>query len=350
MKKKLLGVALMVVPFVLLAAGLANGANGGTVLDRLTALESRVTALETFVGMPSPSPSTSPSPSPSTSPSPSPSPTAAGPPIVIVFMENQEATDIVGNPNSPYLNSLIAQGTLFTNYTEGDPTGPSLPDYLEVVAGSRCGASSDSVSAGQFDASQGCGTTVWNQLEASGFSWGVFMDAMPAPCYSGTSYSNTALDTPYVLKHNPATPFASIFGDETLCAAHVLPFTSFNPNALPAVSFVAPGICNNHHGSTSTQWSDCLPKSAALYARGDSWLQTNIGPAISAGADVFITYDESDVLYAVGVGPSFAAGTTDARAFNHYSTLAGLEDAFGLARLNNASSATPLPISPRISA
>jgi hypothetical protein len=63
---------------------------------------------------------------------------------------------------------------------------------------------------------------------------------------------------------------------------------------------------------------------------------------------VFITY-ESDVLYAVGVGPSFGAGTTDARAFNHYSTLAGVEDAFGLARQYNAASASPLPISPRIS-
>jgi phospholipase C len=261
-------------------------------------------------------------------------------------MENQSANDIVGNPDTPYLNSLIAQGTRFTNYTEGDPTGPSLPDYLEVAAGSRCGVSTDDVSAGQFDASQGCGTTVWNQLQAAGVSWSVFMDAMPSACYSESTYSNITLDTPYALKHNPATPFASIFNDDSLCAAHVLPFTSFNPGALPAVSFVAPGICNDHHGSKSTQWHDCLPKSPGLYARGDTWLRDNIGPAISAGADVFITYDESGVLYAVGVGPSFAAGTTDARAFDHYSTLAGIEDTFGLTRLNNAANATPLPISP----
>ena len=51
------------------------------------------------------------------------------------------------------------------------------------------------------------------------------MDAMPSACYSESTYSNITLDTPYELKHNPATPFASIFNDEPLCAAHVLPFT-----------------------------------------------------------------------------------------------------------------------------
>lgn len=267
---------------------------------------------------------------------------AARPPIVVVFLENHSASGVVGNPNMPYLNSLIAAGTSFTNYREGDATGPSLPDYLELVAGSRCGSSSDNVHAGQFGAP--CTTTVWNQLQAAGQSWGVYMDGMDAACSSKTTYANHALDTPYALKHNPATPFASIFGDKALCTAHVLPFGAL-PVTLPAVSFVAPGICNDQHGSGGS-WTDCKSKSAALERRGDSWIQTHIGPLIAAGADVFITYDEPkgsmSTLFAVGVGPAFAAGASSAVAYTHYSVLAGIEDAFGLARLNGAAAATPI--------
>jgi phospholipase C len=272
-----------------------------------------------------------------------PSASATRPPIVVVVMENRSASDVVGNPNMPYLNSLIAAGTSFSNYREGSAAGPSLPDYLQLAAGSSCGATTDAVSAGKFGSAQGCPTTLWNQLEAAGASWGVFMDAMDVACSGRTSYANHALDTPYALKHNPATPFASIWGDQALCRAHVLPFSAL-PATLPAVSFVAPGICNDQHGSGSTSYSSCRPKTSALDARGDSWLLANVAPLIASGADVFITYDEKGTLYAVGVGPSFAAGVVDARSLTHYSLLAGIEDALGLSRLGAAAGATPIGV------
>lgn len=274
-------------------------------------------------------------------------PTAStAPPIVIVVMENHSASDVVGNAKMPYLNGLLASGTSFTNYREGSSAGPSLPDYLQIVAGSSCGATSDAVSAGRFGSAQGCPTTLWNQLEAAGASWGVFEDAMPTPCSSKVTYANDVLDTPYALKHDPAVPFASIWGDQALCKAHVLPFSAIVPSALPAVSFVTPGICNDQHGSNGS-WTDCKSKSAALDLRGDVWLEENVGPLIAADADVFITYDEgrkSPTLFAVGVGPSFSPGVADSTAFTHYSLLAGIEDAFGLPRLGAAAGATPIGV------
>lgn len=266
-------------------------------------------------------------------------------PIVVVVMENHSASDVVGNANMPYLNSLISAGTRFTNYREGSATGPSLPDYLQLVAGSSCGATSDAVSAGKFGSSQGCPTTLWNQLEAAGASWGVFEDAIPAACSAKTTYANHPLDTPYAMKHDPAVPFASIWSDQTLCKAHVLPLDSM-PSTLPAVSFITPGICNDQHGSNGN-WTSCKSKTAALDKRGDDWLAAHIAPLIASGANVFITYDEgrsSPTLYAVGVGPAFAAGATDATAVTHYSLLAGIEDALGLTRLGGAAGATPIGV------
>ena len=37
--------------------------------------------------------------------------------LVVIVEENESYTNIVGNSQAPYLNQLISQGLLFTNYT-----------------------------------------------------------------------------------------------------------------------------------------------------------------------------------------------------------------------------------------
>ena len=37
--------------------------------------------------------------------------------LVVIVMENETYDDIAGNSEAPYLNQLITQGQLFTNYT-----------------------------------------------------------------------------------------------------------------------------------------------------------------------------------------------------------------------------------------
>ena len=277
--------------------------------------------------------------------------TASANPIVIIVMENRSASQVLGNANAPYLNSFYDGGRAFTNYREGDSTGPSLPDYLQMAAGSSCGSVDDSVVPGEFGSTQGCSTTVWNQLEGIGATWGVYMDAMPTACSSEVNYRNVALDTPYVLRHNPATPFDSIWSDQALCVAHVLPYTSFNTTNMPDVSFIAPGICNDHHGSTKVQadgvtplYQDCYPGSAELMRRGDDWLASRVPAMLAAGATVFITYDEAGVLYAAEQGPGIPAGVKDSTAYTHYSLLAAIEGRFGLAKLGGAQTADEIPI------
>ena len=58
----------------------------------------------------------------------------------------------------------------------------------------------------------------------------------------------------------------------------------------------------------------------------------------------FVTFDEEGTMYAALQGPGVSAGSTNAAAFTHYSLLAAIEDRYGLPRLMNAASATPLPI------
>ena len=59
------------------------------------------------------------------------------------MMENHGYQQIIGNPNEPYLNSIVQSGkvNLATNYFAVGH--PSLTNYLEVVGGSNFGVRSD---------------------------------------------------------------------------------------------------------------------------------------------------------------------------------------------------------------
>jgi phosphatidylinositol-3-phosphatase len=63
--------------------------------------------------------------------------------IFVILMENHGYQQIVGNPDEPYLNSLIANKkvNLATNYFAIGH--PSLTNYLEIVGGSNFGVRSD---------------------------------------------------------------------------------------------------------------------------------------------------------------------------------------------------------------
>lgn len=63
--------------------------------------------------------------------------------VFLIMMENHGYQQVIGNPNEPYLNGLIASGqvNLATNYFAVGH--PSLTNYLEVVGGSNFGVRSD---------------------------------------------------------------------------------------------------------------------------------------------------------------------------------------------------------------
>lgn len=268
------------------------------------------------------------------------------PPLVVVFMENHSWTQISGDPDMPWLNGFVAQGRRFTNYKEGSTTGPSLPDYLQMSAGSSCGKTTDSVTFSDASiTSAGCPTTVWNQLETAGKSWGVYAEGMPSVCYAQTPFNDSVTDGQYVLKHNPAPMYESIADNSALCNAHSLPFSSFSTTSMRDVSFIAPNLCDDMHGQSSGGGhANCVTNSNGLESRSDTWLSNNVQPIVDAGATVLVTFDEQGTLYAVVAGSGITAGSTDGAAYTHYNLLAGIEDRFGLSRLNNAAGKTPLPL------
>ena len=61
--------------------------------------------------------------------------------VFLIVMENHGYSQIINNPNAPFINSLAIQGNLATNYFA--IAHPSLTNYLEIVGGSNFGVLSD---------------------------------------------------------------------------------------------------------------------------------------------------------------------------------------------------------------
>jgi phosphatidylinositol-3-phosphatase len=249
---------------------------------------------------------------------------AATRPVVVIVMENKSYDNIVGSADAPFINkTMIAHGVLATNYHANVPV--SLRDYLAMTAGIT-----DSTAAGPSE-------NIFHQLQTSGQSWAEYMESMPSPCFTGRSAGDApgTSDPLYTIGHNPAIHFQNIKSQAATCRSHLLPYSSFTPEALPSFSFVVPNQCNDMH-------SRCAGKSQVR--TGDDWLAANVPAMVSGGATVILTWDESSgaqhvvtVTYGVGQGK-------DARAYTHFNLLAGLEQRFGLPAVNKAVGAQPFPI------
>jgi acid phosphatase len=243
-------------------------------------------------------------------------------------MENDEYGSIIGNACCPYIASLVSKGALFTNSVA--VTHPSLPNYLAMTSGGTDGRTgTDDVTAGEINVEN-----VFHQLSVAGFSWGAYQETMPSACYKG-AFAGSSPGT-YALKHDPAMAYQNI-ATTSLCN-QVVPYSSI-PSSLPNFSFITPNQCNDMHSCSTVT--------------GDRWLLANV-PSILAGLGsngrLIITFDEGTTgtgggghIATIELGPGVPIGQIGA-ALNHYGLLAAIEDAFGLARLQNARSAAPFPL------
>ena len=152
--------------------------------------------------------------------------------IVVVMMENKDYSEVIGNPQAPYINSLAAGGALLDNFDA--ITHPSEPNYLALYAGSTFGLASDD-SVAEPDPTlatilQGAGKTFTGWVEHPDTDSG----------------------------HNPW----EVFPEGTSVEQDFANFPTSNFASLPTVSFVIPNVDDDMHNGT--------------IAQGDSWLQTHL--------------------------------------------------------------------------
>ena len=100
---------------------------------------------------------------------------------MVIMMENESQSELIGNPDAPNTNALAQQyGVAMESYAFGHP---SLPNYLELLAGSAFGVTTDDTpSSVNISASA---PTLVNQFESAGIPWRAYFEDMPAAGYTG---------------------------------------------------------------------------------------------------------------------------------------------------------------------
>jgi hypothetical protein len=238
---------------------------------------------------------------------------------VVVVMENHSYSEIIGNPAAPFVNRLARDGALFTHSSA--ITHPSEPNYLALFSGSTHGVTDDSCPV-RFVA-----PNLASALLRAGRTFAGFAEGLPAAgspvCYAGE----------YARKHVPWADFGNVPPSVSK------PFASFPGSdlaRLPTVSFVVPNLCNDMH--------DCS------VATGDRWLRAHLGGYLAWAAShhslLILTWDENDGsagnrITTIFIGPMVRPGRY-AQPITHYTVLATIEAAYGLARTGQARLVRPI--------
>ena len=216
--------------------------------------------------------------------------------IVFVWFENKNYDSIVGNPDAPYINSLIAKGTLFTNTFA--ITHPSYPNYVDFFSGDSNGVVSDKCLDTALTT-----PNLHTALDSAGKSFAWYSEGLPE---MGSTVCKSGL---YAEKHNPTTIFANV------PVTANKPFKSFPTDytQLENVVCISPNIQNDMHDGS--------------IARGDAWLKNNLSSYIDWCAthnSIFVVYfDENDgasgnKIPVVAVGQSLKVNYQENTLYDHY--------------------------------
>lgn len=300
-------------------------------------------------------------------------------PLVLIMLENDGGTQVVGSTHANYLNcggsytatsatpGFLCQGTQYKNYFSAQH--PSLPNYLDLTSGGDDGCLSDTCPTKSM-----AQPSLFGELGAAGYSFLSLDESMPANCAT----TSTGL---YVARHNPEVYYQDVAsstglpydcGATDLAVADAFPNPDAWPDPLPSFSLITPNLCDDGHGTTKgTQQctaatgpaDDCqgLTGRTQLLCDADNWLAVNVPPLLAQTPrpTVAIAFDEGtntlcadgahacggNVLVAV-VGPSVAVGTDASGPYSDFSLSRGITGYFGVPCLQDACAAAPVTLLP----
>ncbi len=220
--------------------------------------------------------------------------------IIFVWFENKGYDKLIGSTSAPYINSLVAQGTLFQNTYA--ITHPSYPNYIAFFSGNTNGVKNDNC-INSIPFSQ---ENLFTILRGAGKTFAWYSEGLPSTgsrvCKSGY----------YVEKHNPVTIFSTVPDSANK------PFSAFPSDfdKLENVVCISPNLVNDMHDGSIEQ--------------GDAWLRSNLSSLAEwckTHNSIFVVYfdeSESDTDYripVVAVGQPVKVNYQSQIRYDHYSWL-----------------------------
>jgi hypothetical protein len=247
--------------------------------------------------------------------------------VLLIVMENEESSDVLGSAAAPYTNSLVHRYALAAqSYAIAHP---SLPNYLALTSGSTHGVSSDCTDC-HFRS-----RNIVDQLEAAGISWKAYLEDAPSSCFRGATAGG------YAKKHNPFIYYDDIAGSPQRCG-RLVGFAQLAADLrhgrLPTYAWITPNLCDDGH--------DCgVAGGDRFLARTVPALKRELGPH----GFLVLTWDEGSSdrgccagaargghIATVLVGPDVRHGAHEDLAVDHYGVLGTIEQALHLPALAGA--------------
>ena len=212
--------------------------------------------------------------------------------VFIVMEENHSYSDVIGNPQMPYLNSLAQTYSDAPAYYAD--THPSIGNYFMLTTGQIITNDDGYTQTVYVD-------NVVRELLAAGKTWKEYSEAIPYQGYYGGDTGE------YAERHNPLSYMSDVRNDPAQ-QQNLVPFTQLATDianhALPNYGFIVPDLLHDAHDGT--------------LAMADAWLQANIAPLLASpdfntpgGGLLIITFDESedsDTQFGGGHVPWVAVG------------------------------------------
>jgi hypothetical protein len=218
--------------------------------------------------------------------------------VIFVWLENKNYTQIINSTSAPYINSLIPQGTLFTNdHALGHP---SYPEYIRFFSGTNNGKTNDDCLSG----APYTNVNLYTQLKARGKSFAWYSEDLPATgsgiCSSGA----------YVERHNPTQCFSNV----ALAANKRWLDFPLNYSQLETVVCITPNLNNDMHDGS--------------IAMGDTWVKIHLSSLINwckVNNSVFVIYFDEDNgtvanhIAVIAVGQHVKSNYKSDVYYDHYS-------------------------------
>ncbi len=255
--------------------------------------------------------------------------------VFVIIEENKDSSNILGDPQAPYLNSLKQKYSSANNYHAIEH--PSLPNYMDITGGSNGGLEKrDCEHLTQTCVSDN--QNIADRLDQAGLTWKAYYEDIPGAC--ATSSTNL-----YDLGVNPFVHYRDVVDNPSRCRSHVVPYIQFssdlqNPQSLANLSFITPNMCDDMH--------NCSVRT------GDRWLASEVpnllhSPAFtSQNSLLVITWDEaedgtgSNQVPLLLIGPAVKESYQSSKNYSHYSLLHTIEASWRLSPLTENDSNAPL--------
>ncbi len=242
--------------------------------------------------------------------------------------------------------------------------------------------------------------TVANQMTTADLTWKAYMQDMGnVPSRESAVCGHPAIGTQdhtqkavpgdgYATRHDPFVYFHSIIDDTTVCDTHVVPLGTTSGElparvptgttglatdlksvgTTPNLSFITPNLCDDGHDAPCINQQGSASALVNIDAFLSQWVPLITGsPAFKKDGLLEVTFDEADTdgatadasaccneipgpasslpgafgpgggrIGTVLISPFIRGGTVSTVPYNHYSTLATIEDIFGLPKLGQA--------------